>query len=380
MTFHIQHGYGKGDKIVRASLLAPVSGLVLSPADEEPDALSATARTLPEATSILVDPQSYVYSIPGGSGRCHPSHDLEFRDLAWHQGPDVTEHHVRRVLALNQRIDSTSIISPSPLVSALPDTWAGLALAYARATLAAADRPTLVTVAVHDTAFTNWTGTMQVIDALTTLEAEGFYLVVAQDGSYPNRWDARRLAGVLRFIYTLTELNGYRVVWGYSDIAGALLGRSLAAEPASGWFYSLRYFASGKWTPSSGGRPSNPRAFGRGLLAPIEILTQGNELVASQFGNRVFPHDMTHEFASDSTPDRSLAQTLHMVNIAHLANEVDPDTPISGRLDGAAAAIAAGLLLAKDLDDEGILVDPSHTTRLQTFSQALSEFRSAEGV
>jgi hypothetical protein len=81
-SFWVQQGYGKSDKIERLYDAGLLGGVLLSPADEEPPALQATRESTPDI-EVLLDPQTYVYSIPGGTARCHEAHGLAVPNLNW---------------------------------------------------------------------------------------------------------------------------------------------------------------------------------------------------------------------------------------------------------------------------------------------------------
>ena len=71
MSMWIQHGYGKGTKIDAVAATGRIGGVVLSPGDEEPAALRATARTAVDlGLAVLLDPQLYVHTFNGGAARC----------------------------------------------------------------------------------------------------------------------------------------------------------------------------------------------------------------------------------------------------------------------------------------------------------------------
>src|SRR2546428_7519265 len=118
MSFWIQHGYGKGDKLDRLADAGALGGVVLSPADEDrPGLVALSANLRDRSIAAVLDPQLYVYSIPGGTGRCHDKNELEFPDLAWSEGTKVVEKHVEAVIAANKRLRLETYVAPSPLPS-----------------------------------------------------------------------------------------------------------------------------------------------------------------------------------------------------------------------------------------------------------------------
>src|SRR5437762_1655066 len=122
MSLWVQHGYGKGDKIDRLIDGGQVAGVVLSPADEELTSLRGTAQAvLGRGVACILDPQTYVYSIPGGTARCHSSHGLDFGELQWAMTPSDVEDVVRAVLSANEELGLAVPVEPTCLQRSFAD-------------------------------------------------------------------------------------------------------------------------------------------------------------------------------------------------------------------------------------------------------------------
>ena len=103
MSLYAQHGYGKSDKLTQLSRRGTINGVILSPADEGRDALAATVRSMRrEHVICLLDPQSYVYTIPNAVARMHEETQSGPRagTLGFSTAADV-EAHVDKVIAAN---------------------------------------------------------------------------------------------------------------------------------------------------------------------------------------------------------------------------------------------------------------------------------------
>jgi hypothetical protein len=82
-------------------------------------------------------------------------------------------------------------------------------------------------------------------------------------------FNADTVAGWLFLNHTL-NLNGFRVVNGYSDLMTPFLGACGASAAATGWWSNLRNFSLGRFAPDvSGGRLPTPRYLSCALLNRI---------------------------------------------------------------------------------------------------------------
>lgn len=386
MSLWIQQGYGKGDKLARLASKRGVEGVLLSPADETAERLSETATDCRgEGLAVAVDPQTYVYSIPEGAGRLHDEHGLAFGDLSWAPPPNELATQVQAVLQLNDRLGTESVISPAPLQQSFDDVWAPVALQYARATVEAADKPVLATLAVADSGFASWETVERWLDVATTLDVAGFYLIVSKSGPrvYPPLWDEQILTNILRLVHRLSVLNSYRLLWGYADVAGLLGVAAGASGFGSGWFYSLRTFSPSKWQPSSGGAQAVPRVFASGLLTALEAQSEGRAVARSALAAEAFPGRRTRRRIADHTQGwgQTDAWYQHLKSLASVGAQVARRTPGTGTaLDFTDERIRQASARLETLRRSGVTLRPAYANTLDTYSAALRRFRTAEGV
>jgi hypothetical protein len=388
MTFYMQHGYGKGNRLTTLGPPQHVSGVVLSPADEDALALPATAIAARGAgLDVLVDPQSYIYSArPSASAKHHPSHRIAFPAMDWSQSPSDTEAHLDAVRAMQSRINPDGTwIAPSVLQSGFADVWTPLSLQYARgAALTWPTERTLATIAIDESAFAVPGAMEDWLDIATTLSVRGFYLLVQRNNTqYPAvAWAPDRLANVLRLIYTLGDINRYRVHWGYSDSEG-LLGLAVGASAISaGWSFGLRQFSTSKWIPSSGGRPSTIRVPMARLWSSIRALGEADDLYASTLRSDVFSADILARFPTGAFGNlsRSEAQDLYLLVIARAADRVSAIAGTSARLDYLSAELDSALDLFGRIESSSLTLEPRYRPRVAALREALRLFRSAESL
>lgn len=384
-SFWVQQGYGKSDKIKRLYDAGLLGGVLLSPADEEPATLQATLESTPDV-EMLLDPQTYVYSIPGGTVRCHEAHGLALPNLNWGMAASEVDAVVKAVIDANDRLGVTNLIAPTVVQRSLNDVWTSLALQMARTTLGVVggQRRVYVSAVIEEPALADWEDVANWLDIVTGLDADGFYVIVDRvtQSPYPAMWNPSHLTNLLRLIYSLSQLNEYEVLAGYSDIEGILQVAAGASGSAAGWFYSLRAFSDSKWQPSSGGRQATPRAFSVGLLTPLLAVGEGEQVARSELAVDAYPDEAVRTVLSTNPEGWSLvnAGSHHLGALAMVVNDVAQQNPISARLDAVETRLADahGRLVA--LEQQGVPFSGAYRQRLETFRRALDDFRALEGV
>ena len=383
MSYWIQHGYGKGDKVSRlAASDCPPAGVVLSPSSEGAGSLAETAASCEaQGLRVLLDPETYIYSIDGADGKRHSEHGLGVGALHWSDPPRRVERVVTAVLEANESLGLSEVISPSPFQRSLSDAWAGISLQFARATLDATDKPVLASVVADSVAFAQWSAVDEWLDAFTTIDAAGVYLITAFEGlSYPPVWHADVLRNVYRAIYRLASINDYEVVWGYSDLAGAVgLGAGLSGF-ATGWFFSLRLWSQAKWIPRTGGRQSAPRVFSVPLLAPLLADGEANVALETASGRRCIPDRATRSALTARQWGAAESWYQHMDSLCAVAAQIDELPTVEERLPFILEWLQTAIDGLANLAAEGVLVSADHTRRLRSLHDALEGFGQDEGL
>jgi hypothetical protein len=195
-------------------------------------------------------------------------------------------------------------------------------------------------------------------------------------------WNPSHLTNLLRLVYSLSQLNEYEVLAGYSDIEGIMQIAAGASGSAAGWFYSLRAFSDSKWQPSSGGRQANPRAFSVGLLTPLLAVGEGEQVARSALAADAYPDEPVRTALSNNPEGWSLvdAANHHLAALAMVVNDIAEHTPISARLDAVETRLidAHGRLVT--LEQQGVPFSGAYGQRLETFRRALDSFRALESV
>lgn len=277
-----QDGHNSGPAMDAAIGDGLVDGVIWSPADQRPDKLVEKIDTATKQKLIqAVDPQLYVARFE----------DANFKKLGEHSTFDVpmSARHLSavRIPALVtavlgfQRNQSglTHIVSPSVAVNSMNARSAQTAFDLAEMSVedhrASEDaRPLLISVAVEAAVLQDEKSVNRLLNELTTLEADGFYLLLdVRRGGRPDIMRDTR-ANSYYLIQTLAS-NDY-VVWvGYSG-NDALAFRDAGAQVTGiGIHQKLQSWSPDNWAVSTGGRAPLPRIQ---LNTVLGSLLLGNEL------------------------------------------------------------------------------------------------------
>lgn len=385
---YIQHGYGKSNKIQRVADEARLAGVILSPAHEDMHKLAATADDCrSRGLEVLLDPQSYIYSLsPQGFARKHAAHQIEFSDLHWSQTADTLNGHVDAVLVANQNIGNKDgwLVAPAPHQANLTDYWMPAALQYGRTSAKKwGSAQTIATIVIDENVLRSWDDLQRWLDPLTTLDVAGFYLLVNRKGYvYPgSAWDADALANLLRVIYTLTEINDYKVIWGYSDIEGLLGLAAGASAIASGWSQGLRFFSTAKWNETQRGSAANPRVYLPRLWTPVRD-NEAEDLLATAAGRAAFMPRLAQRFDDRGFGSWDLpeAQVHHLSTLARVAERISSIEVGGPRLDTVSDSLHAAIARLDNIAKAGLTLERRHATRVKSYRDAIDVFRKSESL
>ena len=111
MTYWLQHGFGKAQKISTVAADGNMMGAILSAADEDPQSLFQTAQAIRDlGLQVLVDTQAYLYSsTPQGVARFHQPNGVSFPALHWSQDATATQTQLAAVELLNRLLTLTAV-------------------------------------------------------------------------------------------------------------------------------------------------------------------------------------------------------------------------------------------------------------------------------
>lgn len=376
-VLYLQSGWGHHTRVGELDQASgiDVGGVILSPQHLSENRIYDAALSSPG--EVLLDPQTYVYSIPDAVASRHDDHDL-VASIDVNSPARVLSEVVDQVLELNRRLELGRVIAPAPLMSGFMDPWSQLGASLLATTVdMAPDARLLATVAVDVAAFSSWEDVELWLDRFTRSDVDGVYLVVANESPYPPAWDPGQLAAILRFIYRLSQLNGYQVLWGYSDLAGLLGLAAGGTGLASGWFYGMRRFSRSTWIPSRGGRQPTPRVTVPDLFSPVraDFVTPGWEQAGALQG---LGHGARQQVLQQHW-ELADAWPQHLGVLSAVASELAAlEQParvlaLRDRLAHATEGVDA-------LEERGVATEPGLRARLAEFAQALDLFAELEGI
>lgn len=381
MSFWIQHGYGKSDKITRVR--TSLDGVVLSPADESVDGLSELRESMnADDISCLLDPQYYVRNIEGASAhvtRLEDRHGLNYADIDWSSDPQEIADCARNVVAANSAIGLDKVVAPAPLQRVLGDKWAPLGLQFARAVRGeVGSESTYASLVLHETALTKWQDVEQWLTSITKLDICGFYVVIVRSAGsdYPAAWESERLTNLYRIVLRLVN-NEYEVIVGYSDIDG--LGCvAMGGAMATGWFHSQRRFQEAKWKPSEGGAQALPRFLSDRLLYPLR-LDDARDLLSGGEGAWVSTVKADRDSLSGAF-DITTSRNQYLASMARLAARVAEPEGTPARIDRLLTDLQRASTELRRLGDGPMARGTTYSNQLERIVVALKESRRAEGL
>jgi hypothetical protein len=388
MSLWIQHGYGKSDKIDRISSQDAAVGVILSSGDEEVDNLARTvAHVRSLGLNVLLDPQTYIYSIPDGVAVRHASHGLEFGPTHWSLAPADVQRHVQAVIDANVKLGiEEPIIGPTCLQRGFGDVWSPLALQYARSAISSIGGENLyVTLAMDEAGLRDWGPIEEWLDLVTTLDVQGFYVVICKASStYPYIWDATRLTNLLRLFYRLAEFNEYQVIWGYSDFEG-LLGLAVGCSGiCSGWHHGLRLLCETKWQPNpSVQRQPVPRVTSPSLLTPLKAIGEADAILETPFAEAIFPDRELRDRLAETDAaawTRADAHVQHLVELGRIAGAISSIPDVPARVLSTQERLADARTLLGRLEMSGVVLPTIYRTRVDQLLLSLDSFAMEEGM
>jgi hypothetical protein len=386
MSFFVQHGYGKADKLHRLADRGHITGAILSPADETRSTLAQTVRDM-RARGIAtgLDPQTYVYSITGAVARCHDEFGLDFGPLNWGSlDARAVARHVASVVEANRQlaIDGPTI-APTVRQLSFADPWTPFAIQYARETLsAAAPQTVFASLLIEEAGLSDWTAIRQWLDVATTLDVAGFYIVFGRRGNYPTAWDSGLLTNALRLVYRLAVLNEFRVWVGYADAWGLGAIAMGADVMASGWSYRQRNFVAERWVPAGGGSAASPRVTSQTLLSPLLAIGEADVACRSTQAADVLDDPFLRRRIADAAASwtNPEGQVQHLETLSRLTAEIEAAGDVASRLDLLASRLNSSTNLMQSLSREGVALAGVHGRAIASIATAIGNARRAEGI
>ena len=387
-----QHGWAKTNRIETGLTEGTVGGVVVSPKDMGLGSLETYMRQLaidyPQA-DIYFDPQFYATVFDNRKiGKLDqypyfPSRPLRRGQLSNASG---VRPHVERTLDYQMLRPVKALISPSIMTDSLSDRWHRIAMTFASESAAyhsvrGFNKDLLITTAIDESCLRDLNAVENFLDELTSLDVAGFYIVIRRDGMvYPAATDSVALTNLLFLVYSLSELNEYRVICGYSDFIGLALVAVGGQSMATGWYHTLRQFTMRRWQISTGGSPANPRYSSGPLINSVLVSPEMDALFDANMHTRVISGtsrdgDFVASRGSSVVWTEQQSQLHHWEVLQALHSDIVAAGVLQNRIDLLKNKVELALDIYDDADAAGVTFRAESGRReLNTMSESLEDF------
>lgn len=397
MTVFAQCGSRKGGVsraiVVDALQAGHISGAILSPANEEPadlDSLISSCRSARSGAEVMIDPQIYV-SVLAGARQTHLTSHGWFPTKTLKPG-SFTLRETQRIVsaALNWQYQRqvTAVIAPSIPITALDrDPYAQIAYMMAEEACAhhadaKRSEPLLISLIVREDALQRTEAVREFVDRLRGLDPAptGVYLIVERlNPVYTPAFEERALANLLWCCHVLGNLDGWRVVLGYTDMVGVLGQAAGAAASACGWHQKLRYFHRQSWMPSTGGGRARLRYTSAPLFDSLLVTPEVSAIYAAGLYPQArsgTPFDTKPPEEGAWTPTTSSQH--HWASIGKALTTITAAGSPAERLDTIERQLVKGLALGVAIEKKGIPFENRRPAgHLESWRHALKIHRDA---
>ena len=389
MTLLAQHGWGKSTKIETAMGDKSISGLIVSPRDETPEnaasLIASIASTYPDSTRLF-DPLFHAGMItPANDGKL-PYYDYYRPNLTRRDFIGTARYagYAADVLGFQYGLDVSAIVSPTIELVNFGDSSAQIALQLADASAAhhagqTDRRPLLISFLINENALGTRDDLDAFLDAITLLDAGGFYLTMSRtSSSHTPLVEPDRLAGLMYMVYIMRVVNRLDVYCGYSDLMGIPLHAAGATATACGWSGTLRRFTFRRFRPPTGGRRPRPRYLSTPVIESIlisELAEVADRGLIEQF---VSGTDHDTEFLAKppySVPWSNESAALHhWAALAHRISAIEP-MAVDDAVTTVSDWIDTAETIRSDAERLGVEFEPPSGDHLDMWRRAIRQFR-----
>lgn len=402
MSILAQCGYGRGGKIEQGLRDGVVHGAIMSPRDEKRDRLEQTIQNWGDShpnALIMFDPQFYAANLNNPRDGHLSEFDYYFNNSSLgrtHFSSTRIQRYVRECLDYQHQTFGSNVaylISPTIFFDAFRDSWSQISLNMAVESVEFhsnlnSPQPLLISLVISETAFQTMDAVEEYLDALTEIDAHGFYIIIRRNSaSVQNAMESASFGRFMYFCHVLTTINEYDVIAGYSDWHSFLLEAAGVTYTATGWFQNLRQFSLARFQPSSGGRRPRKRYSSVPLLSCPLINPELQDIHMANHLSRVLSGS-THDTILQNGPASGEASWTDEIScLAHWYSL----NAISQRLSGLPTQIARiheaerlmrnALTLYALLGSQNVSFSPmTGPDHIREWQDSLQEFRALAGL
>jgi hypothetical protein len=403
MKLFAQQGYGKGDKIHNGLDRKVLDGVILSPRDEKCSNMKIFRKELNEQYSsaeVLFDPQFYYATFIDATSK-------NLNECDYYPG-NIPLSSLRQTKNLNkyamdclkyqQSLGVSKLISPTIHIPNFTDRQAQIALTMAEESINVAqeiDSPLIISLVFNENALNETANVNEFLNELSMLEAEGFYITVARSNTDYNQTfdESTSLTNLLTMIYSLADINEFKVIMGYSDIIGLLYLAVGAYGIGTGWYNSSRKFTiQQRILPSKGGRVPRERYTSVPLLNSMfvseldsikrQVMINGGD-IKDYLSNTDFDEVILAGTNPSEGWSRGISHVQHWAAIKKATTNIfgSSSVDISDRLDNMEQRINEASSLYKILKSQAVQFDkPNPDNHLAIWKNAIDQFRTVHNV
>lgn len=395
MKLLAQHGYGKANKIDRGLDTNDIGGVILSPKAESMEKLiqfSCDLRDKYPTAEVYFDPQFYICGLQGETvpskliGYPYYEPGLTRAKLS---SPQNLHMYADGAINVQRQLNISSIISPSIVFDDFDGqgSQTAISLAYESISLTDAENELYITLCIGENAFCNRESMEDFLNVISLLDVKGFYIVIerSQSTGKPTIIDNNILTNIMHFLYTLSAINEYDIIVGYSDLLSIPLAGICNASFASGWYNNLKSFSTNNYRPSSGGRRPRKRYTSGVLMSSLLLFPEVDTLKrvglwqnvqsSSPYNNIITPNLNDAEW----TDEVSCLHNWHVLN--SLLTEIHSKGDFSHRLNYICQLIGQGIRVYDYINEARIPLDfKSSNGHFTQWLAAIEDFRSQTGV
>ncbi|GIQ71496.1 hypothetical protein [Xylanibacillus composti] len=396
-----QHGFGKSNKIDRGLASNHLSGIILSPKDETEQNMRNFVQTLQMTNpniETLFDNQLYHVPFNNANDRNLPSYPYYpgHLSLSAFRGTGQLRKITSNVIDYQDSLGTSYITSPCILISNFTDRETQIVLNLAQDSIDyhrdnRIQNPLVISLLINENAFLDTLQVNQFLNEISVLDATGFYITIARNSpAYNQIFDNKTvLTNILTSIYSLAEINEYKVIMGYSDFVGIPFLSVGAYAIGSGWHNGLRRFTvQQRILPSSGGRQPRHRysswpLLNSILMSELDTISNSTTLLPQILSGTSYDTRILTASNPLSAPwDRDTGHMQHWEALCNgITHIVSPHNDISSKLDAMQQTIANALGLYSLLNASYVpLEHSSQPHHLTIWNDSINDFRKQANV
>ena len=386
-----QDGHQPAEKIIKAFDNNYVQGVVLCPRGLKPEKVDLLIDIYRESHSnktVILDPNFYVFSLPAtaniGKLNLYPYYP-GFIDRKDFTSRNIVEY-VQKTIDYQTEKNFDILLSPSVIIPSFNSPWSQIALQLFSESISykksnSINKELYLTLVIGEAAFREDEQFSSYLDDLTTLECDGFYIIIERStDSFPQWSDPTTLA---KFMYLINNLHkqGFKTIIGHTDIVGLVLKAVGADSIANGWWKNLKQFSRNRYFPSGFGHPKSTYT-SKTLLNSIFINPYLQQITEVNLGDKILALDGVDNILSKDpvavrwNQEDSVLQ--HWKTLNELFSEIDtlPDTVT--KIASVKNRIDAAIELYRELRMNDIEFDNSNgPAHLRVWKDALNMYESA---